>query len=1776
MVVAAKAIAAGARIEAAALAVEQWPGRPAQARASAEGLVGRYARLDIAAGQPVTDALLSRELAAYLQPGERAVTIPVDELAGVQNRVQPGDKVDLFYVVERGAEVSGTQTRLLQGARAGTGLRRALGGRRPPGRGQGRQGRRRGRRGAQRGAGRASGARQRAAAGLALGQAADGPARRATRPCPIRRCSRRARATQQTPLGLTPAQQASAREPVSQAYAGEILLHPQLARTRPAAAAAQATLCRAVRRRTQRRDPARRRVAEPCIIDHADAPHAALLRSGLHDFCSPRHPARHVRGLGHPLPGGGRARPRRRANARRPQAPLEIQVAVNGQQPLPVAAAPARVAVADPQVADVRVPEAGRAGRPVSCCLAARPASPRCASGQQARPSRSCGRCGWPPACRPRCGAARRALENSRWTRRASMPSSRAWRPRPRRIAARWRPRRPPSAKKAVVVDLSATASPSSRADHLVEPHRLQRRRARPTISAAAVYFVYGFGAALGQVAPWTVDAELYSRNATSAALIAIALGAGIPPTKFKGIDVGTNQAMISSVGQSLNPEAALGFVSTEVADLNRNTVHTLAYQAHDQSLRLLARLRPRPRSTSATSATVTTTCGARTTSTSRSTATARSTNPETRRLIGFFTGAEPLPDGLPLLDIIIDNGTIPQCAMQVWRDEEIGPLYSFQPDAPCGCYFESRAAGGTDCQAVRRRRRLLRRRPGLPPRVLRGDLTLATCPSRHTRSFQEPHAHRLPHRPRPARSPLGFLGACSNEQVEPPGDDTDDPATSATPTEHPHRHRARHHDHRGPDRHLNLRGYHHRRPARPHHRHHRRPCRVRDAGGLLELHAHHRTSSTSTRAPTRPVSPSPTRRTASRCSKTTGRCRRCRDRAAPSPPPARGSARCSSPSRRPPAPPRRRSRSRSRTTTRPRRRACPNGHPPPPKSTTPTTTPPKSMTSTSTPSRRLRPRRPRRSTAVAASHRPTPRPSRPTSTQHRSMNRPSSRNPSPRAARPGDRLHCASSSRPCRPASQAVEDERRRRRSEQSQKAEQRHTRSCASATSAAPRSRRPHVGFGPGAGVSQWGVRLSGYIQSQYQWSQLSEDQIQQGGATLNQNRFMVRRGRLRVSGDWQLGRLRLRARRQHHPRPVRRRAPGQRQLRLAQPRRRPAALLDGHRRPHRGPVRPRAAPRPARDDVHGALARLARVLPRPRRRRRARPRRRRGVPLRPRDHERHPARRPRRRPQHHRPDPRPRLHRPLRLRRPPRQARPQRRRQSLLYGTGFHRGSEATKNKLEWSDLNENGAIDTGELVGSTRPGRHPVRSTSAAGPSAPTSRSACARRPAGRRSSPRARSPATSTATSSSPTRWSSAPTCASSTATSRSSRSCSAGPWSARATIITTPTPTCSTAAAASSCPRPPPSTRSRRSPAPCCRRRGSRRARPPGVPVRRSRSTRSAATAAACRPTSRTTSSSSACRGSFQRCAARPAVALLIVACTGEVEQQIGLFEPIRVPDGELLDDEPPARTKLARRSPRSTPSSGILTVGQKRDRLLSGRTTEDAHAIAVRFDGLGSGWWVRPVQDKNPMYSRASATSSCADDIGGGAPPGVHTLFVVRDRRGRPARPRASSSRCASATTACPTTSTPATPRIPPPALVITLEWDQDVDLDLVVETPGGKKIAHATPTSGGRSRPRCPRGVVDDPSTGRLRARQQRRLRDRRPQQRIGGVPGAARARHLSRFTPICSTPAARPAPCSRPRCTAASRTTTAPSPSSRTRAPAGRSSTSRPPAAARPRST
>lgn len=216
-------------------------------------------------------------------------------------------------------------------------------------------------------------------------------------------------------------------------------------------------------------------------------------------------------------------------------------------------------------------------------------------------------------------------------------------------------------------------------------------------ISAEAVYFIYGFGASEGKVSPWTMDAELYARNATASSQIALALAAGIPLGKFKGNDTMTANGMVNAVAQSQNPEAALGFVGAEVADLSRDIVRTLAFQAYNQK------------------------CGYW----PDSTATAFDKrnvrdghyflwtpyrfyapvdqngaiiHAPTRTAIGYITGTEPIPADFPALDLVIDNGSIPRCAMQVWRDDDIGPLYSLQAEAPCGCYYDAHATGATQC----------------------------------------------------------------------------------------------------------------------------------------------------------------------------------------------------------------------------------------------------------------------------------------------------------------------------------------------------------------------------------------------------------------------------------------------------------------------------------------------------------------------------------------------------------------------------------------------------------------------------------------------------------------------------------------------------------------------------------------------------------------------------------------------------------------------------------------------------------------------------------------------------------------------------------------------------------------------------------------------------------------------------------------------------------------------------------------------------------------------
>lgn len=65
-----------------------------------------------------------------------------------------------------------------------------------------------------------------------------------------------------------------------------------------------------------------------------------------------------------------------------------------------------------------------------------------------------------------------------------------------------------------------------------------------------------------------------------------------------------------------------------------------------------------------------------------------------------------------------------------------------------------------------------------------------------------------------------------------------------------------------------------------------------------------------------------------------------------------------------------------------------------------------------------------------------------------------------------------------------------------------------------------------GEASGPLPWALHLSGFVQVQAEGSQRSEDQLLQGGELLNQDRFTVRRARLRLEhvGAWTLAQLEL----------------------------------------------------------------------------------------------------------------------------------------------------------------------------------------------------------------------------------------------------------------------------------------------------------------------------------------------------------------------------------------------------------------------------------------------------------------------------------------------------------------------------------------------------------------------------------------------------------------------------------------------------------------------------
>jgi hypothetical protein len=227
------------------------------------------------------------------------------------------------------------------------------------------------------------------------------------------------------------------------------------------------------------------------------------------------------------------------------------------------------------------------------------------------------------------------------------------------------------------------------------------------SISAEAAYFTFGFGAGSSipsyPVSPWTVPKDIITRNNQSGAAIIIALALGVPLTDLANTTIftdGKNSAGSLSDVATGDVNHTLGFVSAEVAEgATASTIKTLAYQHYGQSCGWL------PSSTSTKFDKINVRNGLYPLWSyvhffANVDASNTPTDANAKEVIGWFQDTVAPPTGVDVDALTVQAGAVVDCAMEVKRTTDAGPLLPYAPAAPCGCFFEANTPDGTTCQA--------------------------------------------------------------------------------------------------------------------------------------------------------------------------------------------------------------------------------------------------------------------------------------------------------------------------------------------------------------------------------------------------------------------------------------------------------------------------------------------------------------------------------------------------------------------------------------------------------------------------------------------------------------------------------------------------------------------------------------------------------------------------------------------------------------------------------------------------------------------------------------------------------------------------------------------------------------------------------------------------------------------------------------------------------------------------------------------------------------------
>jgi len=214
-------------------------------------------------------------------------------------------------------------------------------------------------------------------------------------------------------------------------------------------------------------------------------------------------------------------------------------------------------------------------------------------------------------------------------------------------------------------------------------------------------------------------------------------------------------------------------------------------------------------------------------------------------------------------------------------------------------------------------------------------------------------------------------------------------------------------------------------------------------------------------------------------------------------------------------------------------------------------------------------------------------------------------------------------------------------------------------------------------------------------------------------------------------------------------------------------------------------------------------------------------------------------------------------------------------------------------------------------------------------------------------------------------------------------------------------------------------------------------------------------------------------------------LAAALVGCAGEGFVS-GASEPIQVRDGTFRDGPLPFDDAAEEPLVLNVGGIGSVVTQGNGNIAYTGLATPQAWSVAIGFDGLGTGHWVVPVDgpdvtlDDNQLFDFIL-------DFTPEVPPGFQTIQLAAIGPDNAPGPLYETRVCV-VTEAASNTLTACDPEAPPPNAVVSLAWNTNVDLDLLVLTPDGKLVTPKAPTTAWTDGGVVPSEDVADPQVGRI----------------------------------------------------------------------------------------